>query len=78
MFNRRLENNMTANLKTKITVSNHALIRKGEIVMYKGKEAEIIRVKPLLVIKLDNQCICGAIHNQIEPLKQSSIHNQIV
>ncbi len=67
---------MPANLRTKITVSNHDLIRKGEIVMYEGKEAEVIRVKPLLIIKLNNRILCGALHNQIEPLKESNIHNQ--
>jgi hypothetical protein len=67
---------MTANLKTKITVSNHDLIRKGEIVMYEGKEAEVIRVEPLLIIKLNNRILCGDLHNQIEPLKESNIHNQ--
>ena len=67
---------MTTNLKTKITVSNHNLIRKGEIVMYEGKEAEVIRVKPLLIIKLNNRILCGALQNQVEPLKESNIHNQ--
>ncbi len=76
MINRRPENNMPANLRTKITVTNHNLIRKGEIVMYEGKEAEVIRVKPILVIKVDNQFICGALHNRIEPLKKSNIHSQ--
>jgi hypothetical protein len=76
MLNRRLENNMPANLITKSTVSNHDLIRKGEIVMYEGKEAEVIRVNPLLTIKLNNRIICGDLHNQIEPLKESTIHNQ--
>ena len=71
-----MENDMTANLKTKITVSNHGLIRKGEIVMYEEKEAEVIRVKPLLIIKLDNRILCGALNNQIEPLNESNIHSQ--
>ena len=66
---------MTDNLETKITISNHDPIKKGEIVMYKGKEAEVIRVKPVLVIKLDNQFICGALHNQISPIKESNIYN---
>lgn len=67
---------MTANLKTEFTVSNHDLLRKGEIVMYEGKEAKVIGVKPILIIKLDNRILCGALHNQIEPLKESNIHNQ--
>ncbi len=67
---------MTANLRTKITVSNHDLIRKGEIVMYEGKEAEVISVKPLLIIKLGNRILCGALNNRIEPLKESNIHSQ--
>ena len=67
---------MTANLRTKTTVTNHDLIRKGARVMYEGKEAEVIGVKPLLIIKLDDRILCGALHNQIEPLKESNIHNQ--
>jgi hypothetical protein len=49
--------------------SNHDLLRKGETVIYEGNEAELIRVKPFLVIKLDNRVLCGALHKQIEPLK---------
>ena len=66
---------MNSNLKTKIMESND-LLRKGETVIYEGNEAELIRVKPFLVIKLDNRVLCGALHKQIEPLKESNIHNQ--
>jgi len=59
---------MHASLKTKIMESND-LLRKGETVLYEGNEAELIRVKPFLVIKLDNRVLCGALHKQIEPLK---------
>ena len=65
---------MNSNLKTKIMESND-LLRKGETVIYEGNEAELIRVKPFLVIKLDNRVLCGALHKQIEPLKQSNTHN---
>jgi len=49
------------------------LVKKGEIVMYEGKKAEVIGVTPLLTIKLENRVLCGALHNQIEPIKESDI-----
>jgi hypothetical protein len=49
--------------------SRHDLFRKGEIVTYEGQEAKVIGVKPLLIIKLENRILCGALHNHIEPIK---------
>ena len=68
-FHRRLENNMNDDLKREAMVAGHDLLRKGEIVTYKGTEAEVIGVKPLLIIKLENRILCGALHNQIESIK---------
>ena len=50
---------------------SYDLVKKGEIVMYEGKKAEVIGVTPLLTIKLENRVLCGALHNQIEPIKES-------
>ena len=52
---------------------SNALVKKGEIVMYEGMKAEVIGVTPLLTIKLENRVLCGALHNQIEPIKESDI-----
>jgi hypothetical protein len=60
---------MNDDLKRTAMVSNHALLRKGEIVTYEGKEAKVIGVTPLLIIKLENRILCGALHNQIESIK---------
>lgn len=60
---------MNADLK-RDTVSIHNLLRKGEIVTYEGEKAEVIGVKPLLIIKLENRVLCGALHNQIEYKKE--------
>jgi len=49
--------------------SRHDLFRKGEIVTYEGKEAKVLGVSPLLIIKLENRILCGALHNQIESVK---------
>lgn len=40
--------------------------RKGQKVLYDGIEAEIINVKPLLIIKASNRVICGALDSKLE------------
>ena len=60
---------MNDDLKRETMVSSHELLRKGEIVTYEGKEAKVIGVKPLLIIKLENRILCGALHNHIESVK---------
>ena len=40
--------------------------RKGQIVLYEGKKAEIIGVKPLLIIKVEDRIICGALVKEVE------------
>ena len=61
---------MYDDLKREAMVSSHDLLRKGEIVTYKGKEARVIGVNPLLIIKLENRILCGALHRQIESTNQ--------
>ncbi len=60
---------MNNDLKREAMVSSHDLLSKGEVVTYKGKEAKVIGVNPLLIIKLENRIICGALHKQIESIK---------
>jgi len=37
------------------------LFQIGQRVIYEDEEAEIIRVKPILTIKLRNRVVCGAL-----------------
>jgi len=40
--------------------------QKGQKIIYEKEEAEIISVKPFLVIKTKNQVICGALEGLFE------------
>lgn len=40
--------------------------QKGQRIIYEKEEAEIISVKPLLVIKTRNRVICGALQERFE------------
>ena len=42
-----------------------SLLCKGQIIMYEGEEAEVIRVKPLIVIKTENRVVCGDLRKQL-------------
>ena len=37
-------------------------LKKGQRIIYQGDTAEVIRIKPLLVIKTKKQIVCGAIN----------------
>jgi len=52
-----------------IPVLDHDRLQKGDTVLYEGIEAELISVEPLLVIKVEDRIVCGAIHAQVEPIK---------
>ena len=41
-------------------------LQKGQRIIYEKEEAEIISVKPLLVIKTGNRVICGALRERFE------------
>jgi hypothetical protein len=40
--------------------------QKGQRIIYEKEEAEIISVKPLLVIKTKNRVICGALQERFK------------
>ncbi len=44
--------------------TNH--LKKGQMVLYEGKEAKIISVNPMLVIKAEDRVICGSLRNRIK------------
>ena len=59
---------MDTNMKMKKEdlVSGRGQLRKGQRVVYEGKEAEVIGVKPLLTLKLKDRIICGSLNGRIE------------
>jgi len=40
-------------------------LQKGKRIIYEGEEAEIIRVRPFLVIKTKHRVICGALQKKL-------------
>ena len=40
------------------------LLQKGQRVIYEKEEAEVISVRPLLVIKTKNRVVCGALQKR--------------
>jgi len=38
---------------------------KGQIIMYEGEKAKVIRVQPLIVIKTKSRVICGDLYKQL-------------
>jgi len=66
---------MDTSLKKETLVSDCNELQKGQRVIYEGREAEVISVKPLLVIKLKNRVLCGALHNQIKFITGPKTHS---
>ena len=54
------------NSKEESLMFSRCRFRKGQIVLYEGEKAEIISVKPLLIIKVEDRIICGALHRKVE------------
>ncbi|MBW1853464.1 MAG: hypothetical protein JRJ00_02090 [Deltaproteobacteria bacterium] len=48
--------------------------QKGQMILYEGKEAEVISVSPMLIIKAGDRVICGALHNRIEFIEEQNTH----
>ena len=42
-----------------------APLEKGKRVIYKGEEAEVVCVVPLIVIKTRHRVVCGALQKQL-------------
>jgi len=60
---------MDTSLGKKTLKPSHTQLRKGQRIIYEGKEAEVIGVKPLLTIKIKGRIICGSLSGQIEIVK---------
>jgi hypothetical protein len=52
------------------SVPDHNRFKKGKKVLYDGKEAKVIGIKPLLIIKTEDRIICGALHEQVEFIEE--------
>jgi len=42
------------------------LPQKGQKIIFEEEEAEVIRERPLFVIRTKNRVVCGALQNQFE------------
>ncbi len=45
-------------------------LQKGQSIMYEGEEAEVISVKPFLVIKTKNSVVCGVLRKQFDNIRE--------
>jgi hypothetical protein len=56
--------------KEEIT-KNDRIFRKGEKVIYKGQEASVVEVKPVLTIRIKGEVhvVCGHIQEDVKPCK---------
>jgi len=61
---------MDDKLREETMKSSRTQLRKGQRIIYDGKEAEVIGVKPLITIKIQDRVICGALTGQIEIIKE--------
>ena len=53
------------------TVKSDRIFRKGEKIIYKGREASVVEVKPVLTIRIKGEVhvICGNILKDVKPCK---------
>ena len=53
------------------TLKKGRIFRKGEKVIYKGQEASVVEVKPVLTIRIKGEIhvICGNILKDVKPCK---------
>ena len=53
------------------TVKSDRIFRKGEKVIYKGQEASVVEVKPVLTIRIKGEVhvVCGNILKDVKPCK---------
>jgi len=58
-----MENNENKKLIKDLSGCEKQYFQKGQKVVYEGKDAQIIQVKPLLVVKTGDRVICGALKN---------------
>ena len=47
------------------TCPTNRIFKKGQKILYEGKTAKVISIKPILVIKTGDRVVCGFIQNRI-------------
>jgi hypothetical protein len=54
------------------TLKRDMILHKGEKVIYKGQEASVVEVKPVLTIRIKGEVhvVCGNILKDVKPFKQ--------
>ena len=60
---------MNHNSMEETLISCNEQFQKGQLVIYENKRAEVISVKPLLIIKIKDRVMCGALHARIKPIR---------
>ena len=63
---------MDTNFKKENLVSDRSQLREGQRVVYEGKEAEVIGVKPMLILKFKDRIMCGSISGQFKLINGSN------
>jgi len=58
------------NLFKNIFVRAPVHLQRGQKIMFEGEEAEIISVKPFLVIKTKSGIVCGDLGKRFEHIKE--------
>ena len=48
------------------TKSEGTPLQKGQVVIFEGEEAEVLRIRPFYVIKTKNRLVCGALQNRYQ------------
>ena len=59
------------------SVFNYNQLRKGQKIIYEGKEAEVIEIDPLLTIKIKDAFTNTILENALVPLLRPSKNNEI-
>ena len=61
------------------SIKTNELYHKGQQIIYKGEEAEVLGVNPVFVIKVSgkNQVVCGNILNDVSPLQRDKSKEDI-
>ena len=63
---------MDTNMKKEDLVPGRSQLRKGQRIVYEGKEAVVICVKPMLTLKFKDRIICGSLNGRIEFINKSN------
>ncbi|MBW1823137.1 MAG: hypothetical protein JRI87_01030 [Deltaproteobacteria bacterium] len=63
---------MGTSLEKETLKSDRNQLREGQRVLYEGKEAEVIAVKPMIILKFKDRIICGSISGRIEIINGSN------